>query len=259
MRLTADFHTHTVYSHGKGTIYDNAVSASEKGLTAVGITDHGFSHKFLCMHKRDMKPMREECDLATEKTGVKTLLGVESNIIGIDGIIDLKAKHYDFFDILLAGVHKVPAYKLNSVFSLYFPDVVLGNQKHPKVPAWVRRNNTRAFVNVVKNNPVDIITHLNYGCFADAVEVAKACADYGTYIELNTKKRHLSDAEIEGILKTGVKFVINSDAHTPDRVGDTALAEDLIERLNIPKERIMNIDGKMPDFRFKRFKETGQK
>ena len=91
MRLTADFHTHTVYSHGKGTIYDNAVSASEKGLTAVGITDHGFSHKFLCMHKRDMKPMREECDLATEKTGVKTLLGVESNIIGIDGIIDLKA------------------------------------------------------------------------------------------------------------------------------------------------------------------------
>lgn len=257
MKLMADFHTHTVYSHGKGTIFDNAVAAVEKGLSAVGISDHGFSHKFLCMHKRDVKPMRSECDQAAAETGIKVLLGIESNVISINGAVDLKPKLYDFFDIFLVGLHKAPAYRPNSVFNLYLPDVVLGWKKEPEVPQWIRKNNTKAFINVVKKNPVDIITHLNYGCYADAAEVAKVCADYGTYIEINTKKRHLSDDELEAMLKTDVKFVINSDAHTPDRVGDIALAEEIVSHSSIPHERIMNIDGKMPDLRFKRFKENG--
>ena len=32
MILTADYHTHTVFSHGKGKIIDNAIIAKEKGL-----------------------------------------------------------------------------------------------------------------------------------------------------------------------------------------------------------------------------------
>ena len=44
MKLTADYHTHTVYSHGKGTIMENAVAAAAQDLRAIGITDHGFSH-----------------------------------------------------------------------------------------------------------------------------------------------------------------------------------------------------------------------
>ena len=32
MILTSDYHTHTVFSHGKGNIIDNALVAKEKGL-----------------------------------------------------------------------------------------------------------------------------------------------------------------------------------------------------------------------------------
>ena len=43
-RLKFDWHTHTVYSHGKGTIEDNVKVAIEKNLTSIAITDHGPGH-----------------------------------------------------------------------------------------------------------------------------------------------------------------------------------------------------------------------
>ena len=104
-----------------------------------------------------------------------------------------------------------------------------------------------------------MITHLNYCCFADAAEVAKAAADYGTYIELNAKKTHLSDEELYAVIETGVNFVIGSDAHSPDRVEEISLVQKLLERVKVPPERIFNIEGRTPDFRFKRFKgEAGR-
>ena len=43
-RMTFDFHTHTTYSHGKGSIEDNVKEAIKKGLKAIAITDHGPGH-----------------------------------------------------------------------------------------------------------------------------------------------------------------------------------------------------------------------
>ena len=116
--------------------------------------------------------------------------------------------------------------------------------------------NTKAYINAVKNNPVDILSHLGYLCPADTLEVAKCVADYGTYIELNSKKQHLTDKELLGIAtKTSARFVINSDAHSSNRVGDIALVVEQLSRLNFPLERIDNIDGRLPAFRFTEYKK----
>ena len=40
----ADYHTHTLYSHGKGTIQQNVEAAQRKGLKEIAITDHGPGH-----------------------------------------------------------------------------------------------------------------------------------------------------------------------------------------------------------------------
>ena len=85
-------------------------------------------------------------------------------------------------------------------------------------------------------------------------EVAKCARDYGTYIELNSKKTHLSDEELFEAYDTGVRFVMDSDAHTASRVGDFALAEEQIKRVGLPTDRIDNIDGRLPSFRFAAFK-----
>ena len=215
MILTSDYHTHTVFSHGKGDIIDNALTAKDKGLKEIGISDHGFAHPAFGLTKRKLPIMRKKCDGATADTGISVLLGIESNIIGADGTCDLKAKHYDYFDIFLAGIHKFVMYKPLSMFTLSIPNLYHTYIDKKHVSKWLKKQDTKTYINVIKNNPVDVITHLNFCAFADAKEVAKACADYGTYLELNSKKVHLSDKELEDVLSTDCRFVISSDARQP--------------------------------------------
>lgn len=256
MKLTADFHTHTIFSHGKGTILDNAISAKEKGLEQIAITDHGFSHPAFRIHKSKLPLMRKLCNEAESQTGVKVLLGIESNILGISGKTDLKEKDYELFDVFLAGIHKFIFYDgLGEWFKLYGANLFarIGGDKPSK--SLIERN-TKIYINTIKNNPIDVLAHPNYCFFADAVEVAKCCRDYGTYFEIDARKTHLSDEEWDKVAKTGVKFLLNSDAHRPQNIGVIDNAIKMIERVNIPKEQIVNIDGKLPNYyRFNEYKK----
>ncbi|MBR2336369.1 MAG: PHP domain-containing protein [Clostridia bacterium] len=255
MKITLDLHTHTTYSHGKGTILENALSAKEKGIGGIAITDHGFSHPAFGMRRRRLDKMRDECAKAEEQTGVKVFLGIESNIRGVEGFIDVKPSDYAKLDVVLAGVHKFILYK--SVGDA--GKLLIRNMWHDKfkIKATDRllKYNTACYVNAVKKNPIDVLTHVGYGCACNAVEVAKACADYGTLFEISTKKNPLTDEEWQGVIDTGVYFALDSDAHTVDRIGDTALFEDLLKRVNFPLDRIMNIDGKAPSLRFAEYKK----
>ena len=255
MKLTADFHTHTCYSHGKGSVLDNALAAKDLGLSQVGITDHGFAHPIFGLSTRKIQALKKDCALATEKTGVKVLVGIESNVTSLQGDVDLKPKNYDHLDIFLAGIHKMILFKAGSWALFGIPNVVLSTLKTKNAPQGLVKRSTKALVEVIKKNPVDVITHVNFCSFVDPVEVAKVASDYGTYIELNAKKVHLTDEELYKVCQTGVRFVIDSDAHSPERVGEISLVENMLKRVDVPLDRIDNIDGRLPNFRFKNFKE----
>ena len=49
----------------------------------------------------------------------------------------------------------------------------------------------------------------------------------------------------------GVKFIVNSDAHSPYKVGECNNAMNTIFRLGLPLSQIVNID-KLPKFSSKR-------
>ena len=256
-KLTGDYHTHTVYSHGKGTIEDNVKAARERGLKAIAISDHGFSHPAFGITKKKALKMRAEIDGLKEKYGdIEILMGIESNLRGRSGITDLKEDYYQYFDLFLVGFHKFILYESISDWFNFFGKNFFCDKFKIKPSESLIEKNTKAYINAIKKYPIDAITHINYCVFSDAVEVAKAARDYGTYIELNAKKTHISDEELNKIAQTGVRFIISSDAHSPQRVGDSELVERLLERTDIDKKLIDNIDGRKPSFRFAAFKRS---
>ncbi|MBQ8295726.1 MAG: PHP domain-containing protein [Clostridia bacterium] len=256
MILTADYHTHTPYSHGKNTVEENAAAAALQGLKQIAITDHGFTHVAFGLKRKDMPSYIQECKQASLKHGMDVLVGIEANILGESGKSDLTDKDFENFDVYLCGYHICVWYDKLSDWSMYGCGNLLSRKFRKQPSDSTLRRNTKAYINAIKNNPIDAVTHLNFCAPADAVEVAKCAADYGTYIELNSKKRHLTDEELNDIVqKTQARFIIDSDAHSADRVGDKKIVEEQLSRLSFPMDRIDNIDGRFPVFRFAEFKK----
>ena len=107
MIIYGDYHTHTTYSHGKGSILDNAISAKQKGLKELAITDHGFSHRIYNVKRSDIENVITDCQKAEQATGVNILLGIEENLLSLDGKIGILKRDLDFLDIVNVGYHKM--------------------------------------------------------------------------------------------------------------------------------------------------------
>lgn len=254
MILTADYHTHTKYSDGKSTILENALRAKELGLKEIAITEHGFTHVIWGIRRREKQKFIREIEEARKASGMKILVGIEGNILGRKGTCDLTESDFADFDVYVAGMHIIVHYESLRDFCNgwgAFARYSLGMEGSKRM----FKDQTQAYIHAIERNPIDIISHLNYECYCDPVEVAKCCRDYGTYLEISGKKPHLTDEELYEVAKTGVKFVLNSDAHSSDRIADVKIALEQIERVGIPHERIDNVDGRLPNFRLKEYKE----
>lgn len=254
MELTADYHTHTKYSDAHCTPLENALRAKELGLKEIAITDHGFTHVVFGLKRREKQKYLAEIRRAGEAAGVRVLVGIEGNILGREGGSDLKEEDFADFDVYLAGFHAFSHHEA-------FRDFVngwrgyLGYNLKIKPSKRLIREQTLAYIRAVERNPIDILTHVNFQCACDVEEVAKCCRDYGTYLELSGKKTHFSDEELEKAALTGVRFVLDSDAHSPKRIGDVAIASKQLTRVGVPLKQIDNIQGRLPSFRLAAYKK----
>ena len=262
MTITGDYHTHTKYSkfnHGKNTIAEMVEAAKDKGLSFLAITDHGPRHLAFGIRRKNIKKARVEIDeinknttatagksqtASTESADERALveidkinkkgqlkrvyLGIEANLIGCDGKIDLTQKEIDTLDLLIVGYHRGTINNIIKPFGLF-----------PKTKAQIERQ-TQAYINLVNRYDVDFITQLCEYIQVDCKRVAEACAKTDTLIEINTRHFRFTDKQMQEMLETPVKFIISSDAHRKDRVAsvDNALAQ--VEKYNIPHERIVN-------------------
>ncbi len=254
MAFWGDYHTHTTYSHGTGSVMDNALVAAKRGLKQIAITDHGLSHLALGIKRKEIPSLMRDCAEATKATGVHVLVGIENNMNSFDGTLDLTQDDLDKLDILQGGYHKAArapgvkqqfSYQLRNLFFSFFS----------KSPKKLMARNTDAYLKLLDNYELDFIGHLNRDIHADALTVARYAKQKGTYIELNNKNLSLTDAEIEKMTEEGIMFVCDSDAHSPERVGDMSHVVEIIERLHIPYEQIGNWE-KIPEFRSSNFKRA---
>lgn len=248
MILKGDYHTHTVYSDGNGTMEENIRSAMFKGLKQIAITEHGYDHLAHGIKRHEVAEYEKMFRTLKKnyKKHLDVLYGIEANILSLDGDIDLTADEQDKFDVIIVGFHK--SYKPMS-FKNFFNFWLPNNLPYFRTRKKQIEKNTRAYIKALEKNKIDILAHLNYGgCLVNCVEIAKKALETGTYIELNGKRILFTDQEIKDMVALGTKFIINSDAHYPHLVGKNNHAFNLVDRLNIPHEQIVNLN-KLPHFK----------
>lgn len=236
----ADLHTHTTFSHGKGSIEDNYRAGAGIGLKQVGISDHGLRHIAMKVKQHEIPIMRREVErLNGTVNGCELLLGIEANIYGSNGEVDLTYAQRELFDFVIAGFHPAAIPKnLIQAFTFHLSGSIRSIFKN--VP--IQDRYTRAYVKAIMSGKIDIISHLNLYIRTDVTEVGKAARDYGVLIELNGKGVAMTDEEVDKLYKLGVMFIVDSDAHSPQRVGEFSKPIKVIERVGISDSAIANAD-----------------
>lgn len=241
-RLLYDIHTHTTFSHGKGSIEDNVKAAVSKGLKTVGISDHGPGHVSYGVKRSNLPVMRSEVErLKPLYPEIEILLGVEANIINPSGRLDVTDEEIKLLDYVLAGYH-YGVFGENPVLalSIHARNFVVSNWLHGSTKAQIKRN-TDLTVRAIYKNKIKILTHPGDKGAFDIGEIALACADRGTLMEISTWHNWLTVDGIRQAAKTDARFVISSDAHTPERIGDCQGAVDRIIEAGLDFERVVNL------------------
>lgn len=239
MRLTGDFHTHTIYSHGKNTIEENVVSAMQKGLSSICITDHGGGHLFYGVKEKDLRKMRDEINLLREKyKDINIYFGIEANIISVDGTIDAD-KWLNMFDYLLVGMHYLIRFdKFMYYYFMNFFARYMGLFKN-----YCRKRNTEIFIRCInKYDNIFAITHPGERFFVDIDKLSKACAKKNIALEINSRHGYMTAQDAKIAVNNGAKILVSSDAHKSSEVGNIEKCLNILKDAEIKTFQIINIE-----------------
>lgn len=223
MYFIGDFHTHTLAStHAYSTVSENAKWASEHGLKFMAMTDHG-----LAMEDSPHEWHFDNLNVVPDELfGVRIIKGVEANIVGDDGSLDVLDRWYNKLQWVNASIH------------------------YPLVKPTNKENHTKVYLNVLQNKHVDVLCHTDaamYDYNFDAV--AKECALQGKLMEVNvTRLERDRNAKgryeliLEACEKHGTSIVVSSDAHFYTAIGMFDLAKELLTKIGFPEKLIFNAD-----------------
>ncbi|KUO50335.1 MAG: hydrolase [Desulfitibacter sp. BRH_c19] len=225
MKLEADLHVHSVASgHAYSTIAENVQAAAKKGLKLIAITDHGpdMPGGPNLYHFGNLRAVPKHYQ------GVEILKGVEANIIDKEGNVDVPEVYLKMLDIILAGFHTYCS------------------------PTGTVAQNTKTMIKVMSNPLVDVIVHPGNPEFkVDPTEIILAAKENGILLEINNSSLGLSRAGsycncmaiAEKAAEHKIQVAVGSDAHWADRVGDFISAIELLKKVGIGEEQIINRSG----------------
>lgn len=265
-RMTFDLHTHTrlmrgerTVTHAVSTMEEVVVAAREKGLKAVGISNHGPGHVTYGLPMESVAALVEEREhLERRYPDIRILIGVEANIINASGNLDVARDDMARFDYVMAGYHygifgeqPVGAALLHAENWLWEKTGGRGRlerRQSAEGSAGCRslgrlcEANTRRMVDAILRNRPLVVTHPGDKSPCDIEAVARACETAGTWMEVNNFHRDLTVENLQRAAKYDVKFIIGSDAHRQDRVGCFEEGLERILRAGVDPERVVNLE-----------------
>jgi len=217
--IRGDLHTHTNLTDGIAPLEEMVAAAQERGHEYYAITDHAPNLVMQRMTDDKMLAQREQVRAlgarlsesaaaaqaegagSSTSSGMVLLHGTELNIAP-DGSVDWPADFLAGFDICVASVHS-----------------------HFDQP---RKEMTRRFIAACENPYVNVIGHpltrkigRRPPVDVDLPELFRACARTGTALEVNSHPARLDlpSAHIKAARDAGVKFAVDTDAHSVRDLG----------------------------------------
>ncbi len=221
-KTIADIHTHTIAStHAYSTVHEMVKAAADKGLYAIGFSDHGNA---LAGHPGPLffENLRV---LPKEELGVKIYIGIEANIIDFEGNLDLSPNYN--LDYVIASAHYIST----------------KNPEDVSVEAC-----TTMYLNLCKNPLVNIIGHSGTPFYKyDYEKVIPEFKKHNKLVEINShtfqvRADSASNCKEIALLckKYEVPVIVSSDAHYHTYVGEHTKALQMLEDIDFPEELIVN-------------------
>lgn len=221
--LIADMHMHSIMSgHAFGTIRELAAAAADRGLKMIGVTEHGPGIPGTV----DLIYFRNFVDAPRVLYGVEMLYGSEVNILN-DGTVNMDQRHLNCLDYAVAGIHR----------QCYEDEGVV--------------KNTDNVIRCMENPKVKFISHPDCNTYPlDYSALVQGAKATGTALELNNsslRKPTLRPGCVKNYetmvplcMREGVPIIVNTDSHDPEAVGNFALSLELLERLGVDEDLILN-------------------
>lgn len=226
MKILMDMHTHTMASgHGYSTLKENIEAAKEKGLKALGLSEHGPAmpggpHEYFLSNYKCIP--RQYDDL-------RLFCGIEANICDYEGTLDISERLLRTMDYVIASMHVVCC-KPGS-----------------------RIENTRASVAAMKNPYVKVLGHPDDGRYPiDRKELVLTAGELQVAIEINNSSLNPRATRIGGrenikellywCKELKVPVLLGTDSHICYTVGDFSDTLPILTEMQFPAERILNYD-----------------
>jgi DNA polymerase (family 10) len=221
--LRGDLHTHTNLTDGVASLEEMVAAAAGRGYEYYAVTDHAPE---LVMQRMTLEKALEQRarlrELQRDYPGMRLLHGTELNIAP-DGSVDWPDEVLAGFDVCAASVHS--HFRLST------------------------EEQTRRVIRACENPYVHVIGHLTGRRIGrrdpidlDFDAVFAAAARTGTALEINggPQRLDLRDDHIRWAQRHGVRFVIDSDAHSVPQLGYVRYATLTARRGWLTAEQVVN-------------------
>jgi len=231
--LPGDYHVHTTWSDGTGSVEDCVRRAVELGLPEIGIADHistapGPGEDWWVPLDRLGAYCEDVRGVAARNPEITVLLGLEAEFIAghevdLDALLDAWP-----FDLVVLGVHVIDGFA--------FDDPALRGDPRWDDPDALLTLYYRTIRRAAEYGRLDILAHLDYiGLWGHTagpsvrpeIDAAlDALAASGAALELNTDRvsdpagvMYPSPDLLRAACSRGIPLVVDSDAHEAEHVG----------------------------------------
>ncbi len=222
-----DLHVHSIRSNcGLHTLLEIVEIAARKGMRLINISDHGGASGGPAAFGVPGDKRRLPRDVPSSTgTVVSVLIGIEVNILDVEGNNDFPESRRSRFDLVSAGLHS--------------PAEDLAKAKCPKT-------NTQALSNYLKRSPLDILTHPCIAPFPfDLPALVDLAIQYGFALEVNNTNLRVAKTDVPQLERMirlardrGAILLETSDGHTFHEIGENERVDARLREMGMSGDEV---------------------